>query len=86
MCCCGDDEAEGEGGGPSSVVDRVTLFNSRLCRERERERGQRSEVGDAHQEVVSKGLVGPGVVEGRGQIHVPIQNYQQRPTETAERT
>ena len=46
VCCCGDDEAEGEGGGPSSVVDSVTLFNSRLCGERERERsevrGQRS--------------------------------------------
>ena len=37
------------------------------------------------QQVVNECLVGPCVVEGRGQIHVPVQNDQQRTTEAGER-
>lgn len=35
---------------------------------------------------MDQGLIGPGVVEGRGHVHVPIRQNEQRPLETGENT
>ena len=43
-------------------------------------RGQRSPP-PTDQQVMCEGLVSPCVVEGRGQVHVPVQNDQQRTAE-----
>lgn len=64
------------------MANNVTLFRSKLCVKRSEVIGFRGHKTD--QEVVDKGLVGPGVVEGCGQVHIPIQNDQQRTTETEE--
>jgi hypothetical protein len=33
------------------------------------------------EDVVRQGLVGPGVVEGRGEVNLPVEDDQQRPLE-----
>lgn len=39
----------------------------------------------AHQHVVDQRLIGPGVVEGRGHVHVTVCQDEQRPLETGDK-
>ena len=39
-----------------------------------------------HKNIVCEGLIGPGVVEGCGQVNVPVQYHQEGAAETAQRS